>query len=40
VKKVLPMGKISEFEKKILDELIPQLQKSIDKGIDFARNQK
>jgi hypothetical protein len=34
------VGRISDFEKKLLEELVPELQKNIDKGIDFVRNQK
>lgn len=38
VKTIHPLGEITEFEKKGLAEAIPELQKSIEKGIAFVRD--
>jgi malate dehydrogenase len=37
VEKVLEYGPLSEYEKKWLDKMMPELQAQITKGIDFAR---
>jgi hypothetical protein len=34
------LGRLSDLEKRKLDTLIPELEKSIEKGIEFARSQK
>ncbi|ORX96658.1 malate dehydrogenase, NAD-dependent [Basidiobolus meristosporus CBS 931.73] len=36
VKKILPIGDISEFEKKLLAEAIPQLKSNVQKGVEFV----
>lgn len=36
LEKNLGIGKLSEFEKKLLDAAIPELKKNIKKGEDFA----
>lgn len=38
VKKIHGLGELTEFEKKGLGEAIPELQKSIEKGIAFAKS--
>lgn len=38
IEKVLPFGEIDEFEKKKLEEAVPELKASIEKGITFAKN--
>lgn len=38
VEEVLHYGPVSAFEQKILDEMIPDLQKQAQKGIDFVKN--
>lgn len=37
-KKVCDYGKVSSFEKKLIEEAIPELQKNIDKGVSFAKD--
>jgi malate dehydrogenase len=39
ITQVLPFGKISPYEQKWLDKLVPDLQKQIQKGIDFANKE-
>ncbi|ORX96742.1 malate dehydrogenase, NAD-dependent [Basidiobolus meristosporus CBS 931.73] len=36
VKKINPVGEISGFERKLLDEAIPQLKTNIKRGVDFV----
>ena len=38
VKEILPAGKLSAYEQKLFDEMIPTLQGNIKKGIEFAQN--
>jgi len=40
VSAVLPLGDVSSFEQEALQELIPELSKSIAKGVEFATSQK
>ncbi|KAF9649525.1 NAD-malate dehydrogenase [Thelephora ganbajun] len=36
VSKILPLGKITEFEKKLIDAALPELATNIDKGVSFT----
>jgi malate dehydrogenase len=36
IEKILPFGKLSEFEQKNLDKLLPDLKSQVTKGIEFA----
>ena len=36
VSEVLPFGELSEYEKGWFDKMLPDLQKQIQKGIEFA----
>jgi len=38
VEKIHPVGKISSFEEQKLKELLPELKKSIEKGVQFAKS--
>jgi len=39
IEKVLPIGTLNDYEKKKLEELLPELKASIKKGVDFVKNQ-
>ena len=34
----LDLGTVSEYEQKLIDEAAPQLQKNIEKGVNFAKD--
>ncbi|EAS34442.3 malate dehydrogenase, NAD-dependent [Coccidioides immitis RS] len=38
VEEILPVGKVSEYEQKLLDACLVDLKKNITKGIDFVKN--
>ena len=38
VEEVLPLGDLSPYEKQWFDKMMPELQKQIQKGVDFASN--
>lgn len=38
VEEVLPFGEISAFEKRLVEKMMPELKKQIQKGIDFVAN--
>ena len=38
VEKIHPLGQLDDFEKKKLDEALPELKASIEKGVQFVRN--
>ena len=37
VEKILPLGKISAEEEKLLEACLPELAKNIKKGVDFVK---
>ena len=40
VEQVLPLGKLSAYEQQWFDKMMPELQKQIQKGVDFANKNK
>lgn len=38
VEKILPLGNLNDFETKAVEALVPELQGSVKKGVEFAAN--
>jgi len=38
VEKILPIGPLDDFEKKKLEEALPELKASIEKGVHYVKN--
>ena len=37
IKKILPLGKLSDYEQELIKAALPELKKNIEKGIKFAK---